>query len=334
LIKILSDIFNYIQLKKHRYEVGFFCENLNIFEYLKPYIRNKSKKKKILLISFQKINKDLENVKQFHFQTNFMRELVFLTLNIKYLYSSTPGLNQNLFKKSKLSGCKYIYLQHSLCSMTMIYHKDVFDNFEAIQAVTNYQYNELYEIKNIRKLKFKIFKSNYLFLKDKFEVREKIIKKNVLIAPTWSTDFFKNKLHEKLSSLFNKNKITYDLRPHPMSFNNKEITTNELENLKIPLNIENNLNFYNYDLLISDWSGIFIEFAVLKKKVLLIDTDKKILNYNYDKLKNQPVEIRLRNVLAKNFSSDDLENLVSEIKKNINMNNKNLINIDKYYFEL
>ena len=58
MIKIFKDIFSYYYLKKQssNFSIGFFCENGFIYEYLKPYILNKSKKKKILVISFEKLD--------------------------------------------------------------------------------------------------------------------------------------------------------------------------------------------------------------------------------------------------------------------------------------
>ncbi len=335
MINLILDLVNFIKFQKaKKINVGFFCENKNIFEYLKPYILNKSKKKKILLISFEKIDFKFKNVSKFTFSTNFFREIVFLTLRLKYLYSSTPGLNFTLFKKSKFSKCKYIYLQHSLCSMTMIYSENAFKAFDGVQAVTNYQFEEFYEIKKKNKLKFKIFKSNYLFLREKARNCNSEIKKNILIAPTWNTNFFSYGFHKKLSNLLKNNNISFDLRPHPMSIKNEEINLDELNKLEIDINNDPNLNFFEYQVLISDWSGLFIEFYVLNKKVLLIDSDKKVLNEQYMSLKNQPAEIRLREKLFKNFSFDNLENIIPEIKKLIQENTKNPNKIDKFYFDL
>lgn len=332
----LIDLINFIKFKKNKFKlnVGFFCENKNIFEYIKPYILKKAENKKILLISFEKIELESKNILQFTFLTNFFREILFLSLSLKYLYSSTPGLNQNLFKKSRFSKCKYIYLQHSLCSMSMIYPKNSFNSFDAIQAVTSYQLNELCEIKKTNGLKFKVFKSNYLFLKEKTLATNKKIKKNILIAPSWNTNFYKHGFHKKLISLLNDNNISFDLRPHPMSIKKNEITLGELKNLQININNKPNLNFFEYQVLISDWSGLFIEFHVFNKDVLLIDSEKKILNKEYSLFRNQPAEINLRKKLFKSFSFDNLEKIIPEIKKLIQKKANNLNKIDKFYFDL
>ena len=48
--------------------------------------------------------------------------------------------------------------------------------------------------------------------------------------------------------------------------------------LNIKYNIANAINLNDYKYLVSDWSGIFIEFAILtKRRALLINTPKKIL---------------------------------------------------------
>ena len=69
--------------------------------------------------------------------------------------------------------------------------------------------------------------------------------KNVLIAPSWNTNFYKHGFHKKIITLLNKNNISFDLRPHPMSFKKNEISLEEIQNLKIDLNNETNLNFLN-----------------------------------------------------------------------------------------
>ena len=94
------------------------------------------------------------------------------------------------------------------------------------------------------------------------------------------------------------------------------------------------MNFFEYQILISDWSGLFIEFYVFNKDIILIESEKKILNKDYILLKNQPAEIRLRNKISKTFSFDDLENIIPELKKLIEKKTNRSNEIDKFYFDL
>ena len=127
---------------------------------------------------------------------------------MKYLYSSTPDLNNSIFKKSKFSNCKYIYLQHSLASISHVYNNNAFDSFDAVQSVTSYQFEEYNELKKKKNLKYKNFKSNYFFIKRKIQNKDNK-KFQVLIAPTWNTDFYKQDLHNKLNILFKSKNISF-----------------------------------------------------------------------------------------------------------------------------
>ena len=59
IVNFFLDIVNFIKFKsiEKNFKVGFFCENNYILNYLTPYIYNKIKKKKVLLISFEEIKK-------------------------------------------------------------------------------------------------------------------------------------------------------------------------------------------------------------------------------------------------------------------------------------
>ena len=57
-------------------------------------------------------------------------------------------------------------------------------------------------------------------------------------------------------------------------------------------------------------------------KAFLINTPTKILNKNYSDYKNIPMEISTRSIFAKTFETNELENLVKELKnKKDNFNN-------------
>lgn len=318
MINFLKDIFSFLRFIFNCLDnkLGFFCENNYIFYYLKPYIESKSKKKNVIIISFENLDfENKKNIKLHIFRTNFFRELVFLSLNLKILYSSTPDLNNTIFKKSKFSKCKYIYLQHSPVSLTMIYNFNAFDAFDAVQTINTFQYDEMREIKIKKKLKTKIFKGKYLYLSNyKYEIQN--YEADVLIAPSWNSKFYDYKCHLKLNELLKKNNINFLLRPHPMSIVKKEITYKELENNNINYDLSPKAKLNKFKFLISDWSGIFIEFAIISNRpAYLINTPKKILNQNYQDYSKVPIEILTRNIFGKTFEIKNLNNLVFDIKE-------------------
>ena len=292
-----------------------FCESNFIFEYLEPYINKKLKKKKIVIISFEDINQKIFcNDLIFVFKTNFFRQLVFLTLNLKYLYSSTPDLNKTIFVKSKFNKCKYIYLQHSPVSLTMIYRDKAFNEFDAVQVISRYQLKEMIEIKEKFNLNIKLIKSKYLFIQKKIKLSLEKKKYDLLIAPSWNSNFFKLKCHEILKKYLELKNISYKIRPHPMSLTKNEISKKNLMELGMAVDETININFNEYNFLISDWSGIFIEYALIfKRKCYLINTPKKIFNKDYSKFKSSPVEISLRNILCETYEIDQIKDLVNRI---------------------
>ena len=330
MIKVFKDIFNYYHFKKKEsdFRVGFFCENNYIFQYLEPYILKKIKREKVLILSFQNIENNLiDKSSIFIFRTNFFRELVFLTLKLKFLYSSTPDLDKTIFKRSKFSKCKYIYLHHTPVSLTLIYNSDAFNAFDAVQTISTYQFKEMKEIVSKNNLKTKIFKSKYLFINKQIErSKSQIPDTDVLIAPSWNSSFYKLNYHILLKKQLSKNNITYKLRPHPMSLVKGEITMNDLTKLNIPVDKLTLLNLFKYKFIITDWSGIFIEFALIfKRKGYLINTPKKMVNTNYLNYENRPIEISLRNILGKTYEIHNIQKMIDEIQ----ILKKNRINEDE-----
>ena len=326
MIKIIKDIFSYYNLKKKEsnFRIGFFCENKYIYQYLKPYISKKLKNHKVLLLCFEELYLEKsENIYVINFYTNFFRQLAFSTIKLKYLYSSTPDLNNTVFRKSQFSKCKYIYLQHSPVSLTMAYNPKAFDAFDAVQVINTYQFNEMKEIKLNKNLNTKVFKSEYLFVKSKKKSLDKKNDIDLLVAPTWNSGFYKMNCHIILGNLLSKYGINYFLRPHPMSLKKNEITTDILKENKILYNLDSELNLKNYKFLISDWSGIFMEFALIsKRKAFLINTPKKILNQNYNDYKKLPIEVEMRNVFAETYETNEIEKLVIELDKKIKLFNE------------
>ena len=251
-----------------------------------------------------------------------------MTHKLSYLYSSTPDLDNSIFKKTKFSKCKYIYLQHAPVSLIMVYNDAAFKNFDAIQAVNK---NQFFEIKAINK-KFNVnirsLKMRYKFINNS-HIRNIEKKMDVLVAPSWNTDFYKLNLHLDLIKLLKKHNLTFHFRPHYMSFKKKEISKKFFFDNKIEHNFDNNLNFLDYNNLITDWSGIFIEFAFFnKKKAYLINTSRKIRNKEYESYNLVPIEVSSRELLGKVYKTKEVDKLINELQNDYltNSNNKEAIN--------
>ena len=215
----------------------------------------------------------------------------------------------------------------------MIYNIKAFINFNIVQVVNKSQFDELKQINNFENKKIKGWKYRYLFF-DKQKKFSKLsnIKKKILIAPTWGTDFYKNSIHLKILKMINKDQFEIYLRPHPMSLKKKDI---HLDLISKDFNIDSNeLNFMNYDILISDWSGIYIEFAKVRNlKAILINTSKKIINKDYLKFKNQAIEIEARDKLGIILDPNNIHNINETINIILTNEEKNKILINNFFKE-
>jgi hypothetical protein len=330
VINFLRDFKNYLRLKKleKNYSRAFFVENKFLYKYLVQYINYKES----ALISYEKF--DISNqgdTNLFIFKTNFFQQLVFLTINIKHIYSSTPGLNQTIFQKSKLYNNKYIYIQHSSIGLINAYNHDAFLNFDVVQVTNKFQLNDLNIINKRYNKKIKVLKSKYSLFNKSFKSVNFDL--NILIAPSWNTFFFKNDYHKILFRLLSEKNMRFSIRPHPMSFKKKEVSKLELEAIGYKIDDNDEFDFNNFNTLISDWSGIFIEFSYfLKKKAFLINSPKKILNKYTQKLDDQSIEEFSRHEIGRVYEENSLKEMVENIYSSTdNELLRNKTDIDKFF---
>lgn len=324
LINFIKDLKNFFNFKRKEstYDYIFFNENEYTFQYLKKIIEKKNIKKKTLLLTLEPI-KDY-SYSQIIFKKDFFLSLFFLTLKVKFIYSTSTDLGNSIFQRSKSKKNFYIYIQHSTASLSMIYSKKAFLEFDAVQVINSSQYNDLIDINRIYKRNIKVLISSYKFL-EIIPKNESLNSIEFLIAPTWNTEFFSENLHKKLFELLDKNNITYEFRPHFMSIKKKELNVEkQFYNF---LNIEKLLNFKKYKYLITDWSGIFLEFALINKtKPFLINTKKKVLNEDYKNFTNLPIEISSRKKVGHEIEIFQLQKILDIVKENDTSKDESIIN--------
>ena len=78
----------------------------------------------------------------------------------------------------------------------------------------------------------------------------------------------------------------------------------------LELDIRNLNSFFLSDCMISDWSGVAIEYAfALEKPVLYVDIPKKINNHDYNDLEIIPLEEKIRSQIGAIISPLELSNL-------------------------
>lgn len=151
-------------------------------------------------------------------------------------------------------------------------------------------------------IKNKVSKDEIIKLYDDIDEESKFI----LYAPTWRKSKYGGSFDSEvkyfpfddfdikdLENYLEENKITIFLRPHPL----EKITIKESKYIKIFDNSKTeNINDYLnvFDLLIADYSGIYIDFLLLDKPILLLPYDIKEymsikgFNFKYDDISPAP----------------------------------------------
>tara|TARA_B100000963_G_scaffold119478_1_gene104101 strand:- start:33047 stop:34024 length:978 start_codon:yes stop_codon:yes gene_type:complete len=325
MLKIFKDITTLIKLKinEKRLNKIFFIENENIYYYLKDYIS-----KRAIVLFLNKPNFILKK-NFYYFEKQFFKEFYFYLLNFKYFYTSTPNIGENICKKSLYKKTKYIYLQHSPVGLISAYNGKAFVNFDCVQAINKSQYHDGLIINKHFRKKIKFFKSRYKFIKN---FKKNNQKKITLIAPTWGTDFYKDNFISKLIKILKNNNIKFLFRPHPMSIKKNEFDLNILNEFKDNLYNDPYLDFNKFDNLISDWSGIIIEFLKINhKSPILIKTKFKNNNEIITNYRSNSFEYFINDQIENKYNKNELNKVPILIKSN-KLNNVSGIDFEELFF--
>jgi len=251
---------------------------------------------------------------------------------------TTPDLQNYYIKRSYVrKDVEYIYVFHGLASTNMVVRKGAYDHFDTVLCVGQHQIDELRETEEMYNLPAKnLVPCGYGLLDDLIASYEKMgdvinDPKVILIAPSWQPDnILDSCIDNMLDSLFKTNYCII-VRPHPEYIKRFPAKMERLiskykdkigPNFNIETDFSSNRSIFTADVLITDWSGIAFEFSfTTKRPSLFIDTPMKVLNPDYVKYKNQPLDISLRNQVGISIKPDEVDkvcnivhNLISEKK--------------------
>ena len=94
----------------------------------------------------------------------------------------------------------------------------------------------------------------------------------------------------------------------------KKFLTNS--NFKLEVDLPDFNSFLISDIMISDWSGVALEFAfAFEKPILYIDSSKKIHNPDFGKIPQIPIEISIREKIGKIILPSEIRSIPNEIEK-------------------
>lgn len=273
------------------------------------------------------------NLRSYKIDEGGCRNWLFKNIDTDLMVMTMPDIETYQVKRSKYP-VHYVYVQHSIVSLHMIYRKSAFDHFDTVFCAGPHQVKEIRAIEEKYQLPEKTIIEHGYGRLDAIIENRKISKaqppnnpKKILIAPSWGEHSLVETIGNQVVSHLLENKFHVILRPHPQTIKYAKVQIKEIlerhknnSNFELEVNIACQDSLHQSDLMISDWSGAALDYSFgLGKPVLFIDVPRKVNNPEYELLDIIPFEIWIRDNIGKTHSAEKLDSLsdsVNEILSN------------------
>ena len=154
--------------------------------------------------------------------------------------------------------------------------------------------------------------------------------KVVLIAPSWGPNGLIETKGQEIVRILLDSGFYVILRPHPVTLKKSSKVIQKIEkefkdnlNFKLETDIRNTESFFLCNCMISDWSGVAIEFAfAFEKPIFYVDTPQKINNPEHHQIGLVPLEKKIRTQIGEVLSLSQLSLIPSKINQSLQSQNK------------
>ena len=321
--------------------IVFYAENEASMNHFRLLISELTEEKNLQICYVTSVKNDPifssknKNIIAFYIGDGTTRTKFFLTLKAKILIMDMPDLQTFHIKRSKVYPVHYVYIFHSMFSTHSYLRKGALDNYDTIFCVGDHHEKEIrateerYGLKEKNLIKYGFGRLDTLLQEKQIFQKTDVKDRNlVLITPTYGEKNLLQICGKELIEILLKADFTVMLRPHYRIFkDSKKLINSMIEdfgnnpNFILEKGIIPSDKFHNSKCLISDWSGISLEYAfTFERPVILIDIPKKILNPDSGDISIEPIEVSIRDIIGHVVSPNNLEK-IPEIIKNIKNDN-------------
>jgi len=279
-----------------------------------------------------------KNILPFYIGDGVARSNFFINLKATIMVMTMPDLETFHIKRSKVYPVHYVYIFHSLNSTHCIYRKAAFDNFDTIFCTGNYQIIEIqtrerkFNLKKKKLVKHGYGRLDTLINEARITDIRKSVSNNkvVLIAPSWGPNGLIETKGQEIVRILLDSGFYVILRPHPVTLKKSSKVIQKIEkefkdnlNFKLETDIRNTESFFLCNCMISDWSGVAIEFAfAFEKPIFYVDTPQKINNPEHHQIGLVPLEKKIRTQIGEVLSLSQLSLIPSKINQSLQSQNK------------
>jgi len=335
----------------------FYSEQSGFYKYFENIIKALVKKtdEPIYYITSdpkdQIFNCGIDQIKPYYISGNHLIALM-MKLECKIVVMTTPDLEKYHIKRSKMKpDIEYIYTDHGCTSLNLTYRTGALDYFDTVFVVSHSQGVEVRAMEQLRKTKKKrIVKVGYGLIDNmiaSYKAMEKQTneKPTILVAPSWQYDNIMDSCLDNLLDGLLCDKYRVIVRPHPQYIRRFPLQMESIiekyksrfgPDFAIETDFSSNVTVYTADMLITDWSSIGYEFSfTTNKPTLFVDTQMKVVNKDYQKIKMVPFDVSARNVIGKSVSKEQTRNIapvIEELFANADAYGEQIENLKNEYF--
>lgn len=242
-------------------------------------------------------------------------------LNANLVLSTTPGLEVYQWKRSK-DTAYYVHIPHAANDITL-YRMFGLDYYDGVLLSGAYQAEEIRKLEKLRGLPEKDLEIVGIPYMDEMARRLQSApalpphEKTVLLAPSWGSSAIFGVYGGEILDVLLKTDYHIIVRPHPQSFTSeKEMLEGLMEKYPDSDKLEWNRDTDNFevlrraDILISDFSGVIFEFALIYDKPVIY-TDPRFDTGPYDAwwLEEPLWTVSALPKLGRELSRENMENL-------------------------
>lgn len=350
-IKHIKSLIRFNQLPRDQRRLVFYSEGKNYWPHLEGIVKKilDTTDMPVCYISSDQDDPGLSlkhpNHHPFKIDEGPIRNWLFENIDTDIMVMTMPDIEQFQVKRSKHS-VHYMYVQHSLVSLHMVYRDGAFDHYDTLFCAGPHHVEEIRAIEKAHQLKpKKILEHGYGRLdsilkeaeKHTTSLKDPQAPKHILIAPSWGPNGVIETMGESLVNKLLQHNFKVTLRPHPQTAKLaknilKAIHTKHHRNplFNIEVNVAGQASLHQSDLMISDWSGAALDYAFgLEKPVLFIDVPRKINNPTYEVLGIEPLEAFIRTMIGDVLNIDNLDKINERITTLIDADFKQAIEAAK-----
>ena len=217
---------------------------------------------------------------------------------------------------------KYVHMPHHMTSMFLTAAEHCYDHYDAMLSVGPHQIREIRRLEQMNDLPTKhMVECGYDPLDRQiaeYDARPKPHHDRpvVLIAPSWQEDNLLDLCGLETIRPLIAGGFHVIVRPHPEYLKRYRprwealcaaLADQPKELLSLDQDFSSNESIYDADVIITDWSSIYLEFSFITlKPSLLINTPMRVAHPDWEKLGLEPTDISLRRELGREVEVADL----------------------------